>query len=277
MKKVLAQGQVDSQREVSLTMPPTRTRKKNSSTSKAKHPFSKPSEPKAKAAPKGVKKAYFSTSACWDEGWQEKLGTRTKSISFGRLFDLTDQHVEQLTTLRPAVCSQLTHFLYNFGQTDLEPPTGNELNDAAATQLALMCPKLRVLRLKKADAARLTDAALISFFSNCPDLIEVDVSGPRTDCIVTEDSFDALLTHPDWAPQLKKFRIPAVPGHSRSHSWMRAMQALSRRRGRLVIALARWAEKKAYPEFSLAEICELVVAQWDDEYKNGTLQPSRSS
>ncbi|KJZ70663.1 hypothetical protein HIM_09936 [Hirsutella minnesotensis 3608] len=215
---------------------------------------------------KGEKEAHFRSDKEWEEQWQYKLGNRTKKLSFGDAFVLTDQHVEQLISLGSSICASLTHFEFLLSDVSYTAHNENKLTEAATTQLARMCPSLRVVKLQGAHASRLTDATLVGFLSNCPNLTSVEVSGLEAAGTIKEVSFDALREHPAWAPKLKTLRIPNCGYRTQKDeaSWMKAMRALSRERDTLLIEVASVSQVKKWGDWEL----ETFV----DKYRKGKVQ-----
>lgn len=129
-----------------------------------------------------------------------------------------------------------------------------------------MCPSLRFVKLQGAHASRLTDATLVGFLSNCPNLTSVEVSGLKAAGTIKEDSFDALREHPAWAPKLKTLRIPNCGYRTQKDeaSWMKAMRALSRERDTLLIEVASVSQVKEWGDWEL----ETFV----DKYRKGKVQ-----
>ena len=173
----------------------------------------------------------------------------------------SSHHIEQLASLGPEICRTLTHF--EFVHQDIDAWDGkdaNKLTDDAATRLARMCPRLRVVQLRGAHASRLTDAAATAFLANCPALTSLEITGENHNVrhLFLEAFFDALREHPGWAPKLKTLRIAESGGMSNSRgSWMRAMRTLSRERETLLVQLVGLSRVKKRGDL------ELVPAEYN--------------
>ncbi|KAK4118020.1 hypothetical protein N657DRAFT_629069 [Parathielavia appendiculata] len=217
------------------------------------------------SVPKGEKEVHFVSDREWEEGWQKKLGTVTKKLTFGYNFILTDQHIEQLASLGPSICRNLTHFEFSYSDVSYTAHNANKLTDDAAARLARMCPSLRVVQLQGADADRLTDATVTAFLANCPNLTSIEITGERAAGAIKEAFFDALREHPNWAPKLKTLRIPGCGSLAHQGRWMKAMRALSRERETLVIELVSVSQVKKWGDWELET--------FQDKYRKGKVQP----
>ncbi|KAF4581096.1 antagonist of mitotic exit network domain protein [Ophiocordyceps camponoti-floridani] len=145
--------------------------------------------------------------------------------------------------------------MFRFQDVGYQAHNENQMTDAAATQLARVCPKLRVVKLQGAQSSRLTDASLIGFLSNCPYLSSLEISGLRDQGIVKDSSFDALRENPTWAPKLKTLRIPRCGDgtYKGRTSYMKAMRALTREREKLVVELVNVSQRKKWGDWELEE------------------------
>ncbi|KAK5989265.1 hypothetical protein PT974_10774 [Cladobotryum mycophilum] len=191
---------------------------------------------------KGEKEVHFVSDREWEEGWQNKLAARTKKLSFGHAFVLTDD-------------------------VSYDAHNANELTDDATVRLARMCPSLRVVKLQGVDASRLTDTTLIAFLSNCVDLTSIEITGYKAAGTIKEASFDALREHPSWAPKLRTLRIPecGYAAHKDKNKWMKAMRALSRERETLLIEVVSMSQVKKWGDWEL----ETLLL---DKYRKGKVQ-----
>lgn len=138
-----------------------------------------------------------------------------------------------------------------------------DITDAAIISFASACPNLTKFEL---PCSKLKDESLIALFSNCPNLTHVEVTGGGARRNIRGDAFNALRDNEAWAPLLKKL---IVPNNTEDKVYMKAMRELGRARPDLVIELAETSELKKWGDW--------VLVNDYNVYKKGRLSGQRHS
>ncbi|RSL91514.1 hypothetical protein CEP51_000149 [Fusarium floridanum] len=230
-------------------MPPVRTTKQNTAaTDAAAAPVAKrPKTMWLKPIPKGDKEAYFQSSERdWDDKYEAKIGTGTRTIKFGYEFILTDRHVEDILALGPGVCGGLWQFIFEYTDVSYDAKNSAELTTQVVVRLAKACPKLRRIELQA--ATEVGEDALLALFENCPALTYIELSGLGHGNDITGSSLDALRENPEWAPKLKTL---VLGERDEKKEFMKAMRALGKERQAMTITLISRMEVKKWGDWEL--------------------------
>jgi hypothetical protein len=120
----------------------------------------------------------------------------------------------------------------------------NLVTDEGIKHLAKSCRNLKKVSLPASASLELGDQGLLYLLSSCRGLTHLETSGDG----VTEASFVAMVSHPDWVPNLKKLRLR---DKSSSKTWMRGMRELGKTRPKLPIELVSYSSSKKWDSWFL--------------------------
>ncbi|RSL50012.1 hypothetical protein CEP54_012163 [Fusarium duplospermum] len=231
-------------------MPPVRTAKQNTAATDAAPVGKRPKTMWLKPIPKGDKDAFFKSSERdWDDQYEAKIGTGTRTIKFGSEFVLTDRHVDDILALGPGVCGGLWQFIFQFEDVSYDAKNKASLTTDVVVRLAKACPKLRKIELP--GAGSVGEDALQALFEHCPALTHLEISkhghgiGGNG---ITGTSLDALRENPEWAPKLKKLILTK---DDQNKSFMKAMRALGKERQAMTITVISRDEEKKWGDWEL--------------------------
>jgi hypothetical protein len=119
------------------------------------------------------------------------------------------------------------------------------LSNAGVTKLALYCPKLKKVYLS--GTSGLGDEALLSLLEYCPALNDLELtSASKCDNDFSDDVFETILQHRDWARKLKTLRIS-------DSIFDKPMKKLSKKRKTVRIELVVTKEENKWGDWVLEE------------------------
>ncbi|CAG9988091.1 unnamed protein product [Clonostachys byssicola] len=200
----------------------------------------------------GEKEAYFRGNREWETHHRNWLGKKTKMVRFGSEFVLQDEHINELISLGPHICRNLTHF--EFGYSDVNYGAKNsaeELTDEAVIRLVELCPKLRRMQLQ--GTSGLKDITLEAIFEYCPNISYVEITTASRGGFngLNGSALDTLREHPDWGTKLKTLRLPKPDSCSGRDPLTRAVRALTKERNKLSVQLVSVSERKKWGDWEL--------------------------
>ncbi|KAL6918321.1 hypothetical protein ACHAP8_007491 [Fusarium lateritium] len=211
-------------------MPPIRSEKSNSAADAPAPGTVAPKKRLLKPVVKGIKDANFLSSVNnWDGEYDKLIGTSTRTISFGSMFVLTDDHIDDILALPR--------------QNDAK-----ELTDEAVVRLAKGLPNLRTVILQ--STTKVGDEGFLALVSNCPDLRLLEITplgyGPK----VTKEALEEFCKHPEWCPGLKQ--VIFHRGDEYNKEWMKPMRELGKQRDKMVITLLDRSEVKKWGDWEIS-------------------------
>ncbi|EFQ87528.1 hypothetical protein PTT_16971 [Pyrenophora teres f. teres 0-1] len=176
----------------------------------------------------------------WDGRYYRVIGTSTRKIKFGYACKLADNHINDILSLGPKVCKILTDFEFDYKDVDYDAHNDAQgITPAALLTFLEASPSLKRISL---PGANLNDDALIGCLAWCDKLTHLEITGSN----ITAKSFLGAAENPDWAPGLKKLRVPQ--GNTK---YMQAMRVLGKTRPELTIELVTYREEKKHGSFYL--------------------------
>ncbi|KAF9873899.1 hypothetical protein CkaCkLH20_08633 [Colletotrichum karsti] len=206
-----------------------------------------PSRARAPARAKGEKKAHFENEVSYFNRFESRVGSSTKTISFGPDFRLTTGHLTRLLRC-PDICKKLWHITMPFKDPDRGLiMSGNEgLRDPVLVALAEKCPALRTIKIP--GTCSLSDEVYIALGKNCPNLTNLEIFAGNSCSSVDGRFFDELRENPSWAPKLKKIRMSMCDSDewARKEKVVRAVKALTEVRDGVTVQFVNAEEERDY-------------------------------
>ncbi|KAA8625601.1 hypothetical protein PtrSN002B_005567 [Pyrenophora tritici-repentis] len=136
---------------------------------------------------------------------------------------------------------------FEFDYKDVDYKAHNDAQGITPTALLTLVEISPSLKKISLPGANLNDDALLDCLAWCQKLTHLEITGTG----ITGTAFLEAAENPDWAPGLKKLRVPR--GNTK---YMRAMRVLGRARPQLTIELVWYSEEKKWGSWDLVVVSE---------------------
>ncbi|KIV80777.1 hypothetical protein PV11_08254 [Exophiala sideris] len=194
----------------------SQTQKQGQVAKESTNVASNPSPASTTTSVKQPSKAVILSESDWHPS---KLAANLKRLSFSKgreEFNIKDHHLDLVVAAGANFC----HKLEEFSCGDDSTGYGSELSDAAVIRLAAACPNLRKVYLT--SATRLTDDALLAFFTHCPKIHTLSITGnDKGKGNIKGSALLELKKDKEMAKQLRKLDL--VDQQSLDHKYLKSV------------------------------------------------------